>query len=324
MTADFRDFRRAVRAAVGKPVAYHMHDGLGAVAAGVVERVARGERVHDAELSDLFARGPQSTYLLPGKRGDKAMAVVGMYGIALYDVELPPICFSTLRLSQTINALAADPAVGTILLDIASPGGAVTGTKEAADAVFSARSKKPVIALVNPLCCSAAYWIGSQASEIWAVPSGDQGSIGVYHAHTDCSKAMDAAGIKTTFIHAGEHKVEASPYSPLSEEARVYRQAEVDAIHEDFLRGVARGRGTTVSNVRANFGKGRTMAAGPAKAAGLIDRNVTIDEAVRMAGTQSAFRAAQLARFKDAPAEADRVQQAEARRSRLEVIKRRG
>ena len=141
-----RAFRRALRDCAGKPLAYAMHHGFGAVAAAVLERVARGERVHDHEVRELFARGNASR---PPAAAN--VAVMPMRGIALYDFEFPGVCFSTRRLAQAVTAAAADPAISTVVLDCDSPGGSCTGVVEAADAVFAASKKKRVVAIVKPL-----------------------------------------------------------------------------------------------------------------------------------------------------------------------------
>lgn len=292
-----REFRRQLRSSVGRPCAYQIRDGFGAAAAGVLERVIRGERVADAEIREgLLAfdddgrqriqRYSMSTgpTVVPGAGRGQATALVRVHGVAMYDVEYQPYCFSTLLLAQTMSGLANDPEVGTIVLDIASPGGQVVGTAEAGDAIFAAKARKKVVALVNPLAASAAYWLASQATEIIAIPSADVGSIGVFIMHADCSGMMEQAGIKPTFIFAGEHKVEGNPYEPLAAEAKAYLQGEVDVIHAGFLRAVARGRGRTVADVRENFGKGRTMMAPVAKKVGMIDAIATLDGALARYG----------------------------------------
>jgi signal peptide peptidase SppA len=307
-----REFRRALRSAAGKPLAYQIRDGLGATLAGHIEQIARGAKVTDAEITDLFARtdmvvmdgdehepkkisisaGP---VIVPTGKNSKATAIVPMHGIALYDVEYQPYCFSTLLLAQTINSLASDPNIGTIILDIDTPGGAVTGTAEAADAIWAARQVKPVIGLINPLCCSAGLWLASQCTEIVAIPSADVGSLGVFMSHTDCSGFMEQQGLKVTYIFAGDYKVEGNPNEALSAEARAYYQSETDAIYKDFLAAVARGRGMDVAKVEETFGKGRSMMAPAAKKVGMIDRIASLDLAlgkygIVMGGTSESRR----------------------------------
>ena len=77
---------------------------------------------------------------------------------------------------------AADSSIGAIVLNIDSPGGSVYGVEELADKIYKARGTKPVYAVANSLAASAAYWIGSAASQLYVTPSGEVGSIGVLAA----------------------------------------------------------------------------------------------------------------------------------------------
>jgi ClpP class serine protease len=105
---------------------------------------------------------------------------------------------------------------------------------EASDAIYAARQRKRVVAFTSDLMASAAYWLGSQASTLIAAESADIGSIGVFVAHTDCSGMMDDMGVKTTYIYAGEYKVEGNPTEPLSADSRAYYQREINATYVDF------------------------------------------------------------------------------------------
>lgn len=181
-------------------------------------------------------------------------------------------CCNADDIARAVAEAAGSEDVGTIVLYMNSPGGTCWGVPEVADAVFAARETKKVIAVADPLSASACYWIGSQASEFWVVPSGDVGSIGVFMLHMDWSKYLEIAGIKPTFIFSAEYKVEGNPLEPLTEEAKARFQLECDAIYDQFLAAVARGRGVSVADVRAKYGKGRCLQAKEAKAAGMVDK----------------------------------------------------
>jgi len=171
-----------------------------------------------------------------------------------------------------MDDLASNPQVGAIVIDIDSPGGTVSGVSSVTDKIHSLRGTKPIIAVVNDLMASAAYWIGSAADEIVADPESLTGSIGVFGMHADYSKALEEQGIKVTFISAGKFKVEGNPYEPLSDEAKAYEQSQVDDYYESFIDSVARNRGVSASKVKADFGQGRIFTAKRAKEAGLVDR----------------------------------------------------
>ncbi len=293
-----RRFRKEIMSSSGRYCAFEIKFGHGAALASLFERMARGG-VRDTEIREAYgfgddpsepehvqmverlARGPNIT---PSSKAGKYTALVSMHGVAMYDLEYQPYAFSTLRLSQIMDQLSADASIDMIVLDINTPGGHVTGTKEAGDSVWKARQKKPVIGIINPLCASAGYWIGSQCTKLIGVPSADVGSIGVFMTHMDCSAMLKDAGIKPTFIFAGEYKTEGNAMEPLSNDGQAFYQKEVDDIYADFTAAVARGRGVSVDKVIANFGKGRCYSAQMAKRVGMIDEINPIKLALHSVG----------------------------------------
>lgn len=193
--------------------------------------------------------------------------------------------------AQMLRAVMADAQVGTVVLDIDSPGGTVTGMTELAGEIFQMRGRgtKQIVAQVNGMAASAAYWLASQADEIVSIPSGLTGSIGVFTAHEDMSKALAKEGIDVTLISAGKYKVEGNPFEPLSEEAKAVLQGRVDAAYATFTKDVARGRGVSVADIRNGYGQGRALTAPDALKAGLIDGIATMDGTIsRLVGKKSA------------------------------------
>lgn len=319
-----QQFKREIRSAVGKQLAFDVRSGYGAALSGLFERIGRGQKVYDSEIREMMtgraeaddAEGKAERVrlnagptIVPGSKTGKFTAMISMHGVAMYDSEWQPYCFSTLLLSQVMGRLAADPQIETIVLDIDTPGGMVTGTQEAADAVYAAAKKKRVIGLVNPLCASAGYWIASQCTEIVGVPSADIGSIGVFMCHYDCSAMLADAGIKPTYIFAGEYKVEGNSSEPLSEDGKAWFQSEVDQTYRDFIAAVARGRGMKPEAVIEKFGKGRCFSAPMAKKVGMIDSISTIQGALASWGVPDLAQEANRRRSEgEAPAESAEAQ----------------
>lgn len=177
-----------------------------------------------------------------------------------------------------IKSYVVDPTVKAIVLDIDSPGGTVAGSQELAQLVLDAREVKPVIAVANSLMASAAYWIGSAASEVVSTPSALVGSIGVIAVHMDESKALEMLGVKATLITAGKYKGEMDPTQPLTDEAKSRMQDMVDQAYGAFINSVARGRGVSSADVRTNYGQGRLLTSREALTAGMVDRIGTLEE----------------------------------------------
>lgn len=189
------------------------------------------------------------------------------------------------RLTADFKAALADEKVGGILLHVDSPGGSATATPEFADAIYEARSKKPIWTITTGTMASGAYWAGTAAARVFASPSAMSGSIGVYMMHQDVSKSEERVGRKTTLISAGTHKVDAHPFEPLSEQSRQTLQERVDAINRNFVAAIARNRGTSVETVQANYGQGKVYLAAEALRAGMIDGVQTYEQT--LAGLQA-------------------------------------
>jgi len=174
-----------------------------------------------------------------------------------------------------------DEDVKAIILHVDSPGGNIYGVEELGNKIYEARGVKPVIAQVNSVAASAAFWDATQAEELVVTPGGDVGSIGVYTVHEDISRMLEAEGVTETIISAGKYKVEANPFEPLSEEAAAYLQSRVDEAYERFVATVARGREKDEDQVRNGFGQGRMVGAKDALAMGMVDRVATLDETIK-------------------------------------------
>jgi len=217
--------------------------------------------------------------------GGGGIAVLPMYGVItqrgnMIDALSGPGSVSTEIFAKDLDALVKDDAVGQILIDVDSPGGTVYGVGELAAKIRAARADKPIVAIANSLAASAAYWLASQASEVYVTPGGEVGSIGVWSAHDDVSKAMEKLGVTTTLISAGKFKIEGNPYAPLDEEARAFMQSRVDDYYAAFTGAVAAGRGVPIAQVRDGMGQGRVLGADAAKAAAMVDGVMTFDEVV--------------------------------------------
>jgi capsid assembly protease len=211
------------------------------------------------------------------------VAVIPVYGVINQRMTLmAEICggTSTDRLTSQLRAAVADPAVSSIVLDIDSPGGTVTGVPELAAEIMKLKEQKPITAVSNGMAASAAYWIAAACSSVVVTPSGEVGSIGVYMTHQDVSGALDKAGVKISFIQAGKYKTDGNPYEPMSESFLADAQAGVDEYYAMFVQGVADGRGVTAEKVKADFGQGRMLMAKDAVAIGMADSIATLDEVV--------------------------------------------
>lgn len=247
--------------------------------AGRMQAGGMDEDDHGAPLKPVAA-APTRT---GGRTG--AVAVIPVVGAIMQRANaMREMCdggTSTQNISKALREALADETVGSIVLDIDSPGGSVYGIAELAAEIRGAG--KPVLAVANSLAASAAYWLGCAAREFYCTPGGEVGSIGVWMAHEDWSRALEEAGVRTTLISAGKYKVEGNPYGPLEADAREFMQSRTDDYYAAFTRDVAKGRSVTVEQVRTGMGQGRVLGASQAKTENMIDGVMTFDQVIRQA-----------------------------------------
>ena len=271
---------RVIRAICSNPWAIQQ-EKLDAICAIVELRANGGQLSKDEIRAALGGDEPRPVT----RESGGAIAVIPLYGIIAHRMNLLMAFSGGTSLGHFRNQLRKavdDSEIGAIILDIDSPGGSTFMLNEAAADIRDAKAVKPVIAVVNPLMASAALWLGAQASELVITPSGEAGSLGVFMVHEDYSKQNEALGLKVTYIASkvSPHKVEGNSDEPLKDETRAYLQGRVDAVADDFVKAVAKGRGLKVTDVKANFGQGRTLFANEALAAKMVDRVETLEATI--------------------------------------------
>ncbi len=233
----------------------------------------------EARIGALHERSPTANQSAGG------VAVLDLFGVIaqrMNALEQVSGGTSTEQFGAAFDAAIADPDIETIVLNVDSPGGAVTGVPELAAKIRDARGKKRIIAVAHPLMASAAVWIGVQADEVVAQPTAQIGSIGVMAIHTDRSGADEQAGIKRTVIKSAEFKGELQ--GPLTEAAQEHAQERVNKLHRQFVAAVADARGVAEAAVERDFGRGRLLLADEALSVGLIDRIATFQEVLQELG----------------------------------------
>jgi signal peptide peptidase SppA len=202
-------------------------------------------------------------------KGDKRIAVVRILGPMMKGQSWWGGT-STIQTRRDLRAATADPSVSGILLAIDSPGGTVAGTADLAADVKAARRKKPVFAHIDDMAASAAYWIASQADQVWAnQPTADVGNIGTVGTVIDESRALEAKGVKVHVIATGPLK-RVGMGTPISDEQLAYLQAIVDENQSHFDAAVRAGRGLMAEHMK-EVRSGAIYTATRAKELKLID-----------------------------------------------------
>jgi len=138
-----------------------------------------------------------------------------------------------------------DEGAQAIVLLINSPGGSPVQAGMINDEVrrLKALHQKPVYAVVEETCASAAYYIAVSADKIFVDKASIVGSIGVLMDGYGFTGLMDKVGIERRLLTAGENKGFLDPFTPQSKQHRAYAQNMLDEIHQQFIQVVRDGRG---------------------------------------------------------------------------------
>jgi protease-4 len=195
--------------------------------------------------------------------------------------------YCSLGTKDLVAHLAAanrDPEISAIVLDIDSPGGQVDGTEELAQAV--ALSSKPVVAYVDGLGASAAYWIASQASHIFinSASTAYAGSLGVLCMNIFQGAYLEKQGFKVEILRSSRavDKARMNGVEEITPEVRAAVQADLDQIGETFIEAVTKGRAGKLSTKEDVF-TGKVYKGSDAKKHGLVDAIGSLQDAVNHA-----------------------------------------
>ena len=157
--------------------------------------------------------------------------------------------------------------IGSILLTD-SPGGNVDGPPVLADHINTC--SKPVLAYVDGMCASAAYWICSAADHIMAShPINTIGSIGVMRTMKDYRANDEKRGVKTQMIYASTSPDKNKDYHDAMDGNTAMVQKRLDEMHALFKGAVSKNRWN--AGLDKSTLTGHTYLANEAKDKGLID-----------------------------------------------------
>ncbi len=266
----------------------------------VVELLRRGEGFEKLKVLDPNNEQRAAAYEAAGARWDRN---IGAYVISSSDkknIAFIPILGTLTKRGDMcsygmhdymgkIQRAAASEDIAGIVLEVESPGGSVDGTNELGLAIKN--SKKPIIVFGDNIVASAAYWVSSQADEIFANANNltDFGSIGTLFVYENYAKFIEKNIGEIRIIRAPQSidKALINPIEPLPEESEAMIRAELKDITKSFIKTVKSGRGIRLNTGDENIFSGKMYSREDALAMGMIDAIGTLQDAVD--------RAAQLA-----------------------------
>ncbi|MDO8321244.1 S49 family peptidase [Rhodoferax sp.] len=157
--------------------------------------------------------------------------------------------------NAALRAAFEDTGAKAVVLLINSPGGSPVQAGMMNDEIvrLKTKHKKPVYAVVEETCASAAYYIAASTDRIFVDKASIVGSIGVLMDGFGFTGLMDKVGVERRLMTAGENKGFLDPFSPQTEKQRAYAQTMLDQIHRQFITVVKAGRGKRLKETPEMF-----------------------------------------------------------------------
>ena len=165
-------------------------------------------------------------------QGIAVIPIHGIIGHRLNQMEMLCGGCSIDHVGQLVDMAADDENIHSIILDIDSPGGTITGLPELSAKITAV--EKPIVAFTDSSCASAALWIAHSADALFATESSHVGSVGAYIMLLDSRRWYDEQGQIPTPIVRGEFKLAGADFKELTTAEREMFQASVDKTVSKF------------------------------------------------------------------------------------------
>lgn len=216
--------------------------------------------------------------LFGGKERDSSNLVALMYLKGMILNEEGEGVINSQYVVQTLDKIKENKSYKGILLVIDSPGGIAAPSLEISYKIKKISKDKPVVAYIENLGTSGAYYIASSSNYIIANPQAIVGSIGVIITIPQVYKALDKIGINMVSIKSGKHKDSLSPFKEIDNDQKKYIQDLVMEYYNQFVKDVSENRNISIKELY-KVADGRVFSSYTAKNYKLIDSIGTIDDA---------------------------------------------
>ncbi len=225
-------------------------------------------------LSKLFESEEKSSSLIETFDYGSKIGVIPIEGTIMTSDDI----LKDLRRFQKKSSIKA------IVLRINSPGGAVAPAQEIYRELDRIKKKKPVVASMETVGASAAYYISSNATQVVCSKGTITGSIGVIMMLPDLHKIAEKIGVGVNIVKAGKFKDIGSGLKPMSEDEKQVLETFAIEIHEQFIMDVAGARKDKIDlDKLREISDGRFFSGEKARELGLVDNIGNFYDAVQLA-----------------------------------------
>ena len=205
--------------------------------------------------------------------GSSDASGLGLKSSQIAVIDIDGVILDADKVDSQLRRFGDDSSVKAIILHINSPGGGAAASQEIYHEVLRVRQEKnkKVVASIESVGASGAYYIASACDKIYANDASVVGSIGVIMEWTNYGDLLRWAKLKNVVIHAGELKDAGDPSRDMTPKEEAYFQSLVDNMYTQFVHDVATGRHSTDDKIRP-LATGQVWTGQQSLPLGLIDK----------------------------------------------------
>jgi len=214
-------------------------------------------------------------------RSGERRETFGGFGDKIGVVDIEGVIIEPKTVVADLKKFANDDSIKAIILHVNSPGGGVAASEEIYREVKRVRDdkKKRIVASIETVGASGAYYISSATNKIYADNGSIVGSIGVIAEWVNYGDLMRWAKLKPEVLKVGEFKDTGDPTRALTPAERAYMQSLIDNMYGQFVQAVAEGRHEKESDIKT-IADGRVWTGQEALGMHLVDQIADFQGAV--------------------------------------------
>lgn len=180
------------------------------------------------------------------------------------------------EISEQLKYARDDASVKAVVLVLNSPGGSAAYSEELYLDVLSTRQQMPVVASIDLLAASGAYYMAAAANEIYAKPTSSVGSVGVI-------------SFLPGNVYIDEEQLTTGPYKAFGG-TRDGAIRQIERAKFAFLESVKIGRGDRLKIKLEDLSRAEIYTGVQAWEYGLIDDLLATDEAMHRAAEMAGLK----------------------------------
>src|SRR6476469_1069474 len=212
--------------------------------------------------------------------GDQSGSIHG-FGDKIGVIDLEGVIIDPKTVVGQLKKFGDDDSIKAIIIHVNSPGGGVAASEEIYRAVKRLRDekKKRIVASIETVGASGAYYVSSATNKIYADRGSIVGSIGVIAEWVNYGDLLRWAKLKPEVLTVGEYNCTGDHTRDMTPKERAYLQSLIDNMYGQFVKAVADGRHAKVEDIKS-VADGRVWTGEQALSMHMIDQVADFEAAV--------------------------------------------